>query len=428
MRPRQLQLFDAGQSATKTANSSTFVNNMKLPVHRWFRYSAGFSARWAESVIGEKASQKAVRVLDPFAGSGTTLLCAENCGVECIGVESHPFIARIAHAKLARRSDPRAYREFAMHVRKQARQESTAVDSYPDLIRKCFRDETLASLDQLRRSVERHSDGSRPSNLTWLTLVSILRKVSHVGTAQWQYVLPKKSKKNSVPTFTAFDGMIATIYRDMLHSQDISGPPAHLIAGDARSCSEVPDRYASLVITSPPYPNNYDYADATRLEMTFFREVSKWGDLQKAVRQYLVRSCSQHVPERAVDLPTVLGSPELVPIEAEIRTVCEALSHVRQSKGGKKTYHLMVACYFYDLAQVWRELRRQCDSPSEVCFVIGDSAPYGVYVPVIEWLGKLAVAAGFHGFQFEKIRDRNVKWKNRKHRVPLCEGRLWVNG
>jgi hypothetical protein len=63
-----------------------------------------------------------------------------------------------------------------------------------------------------------------------------------------------------------------------------------------------------------------------------------------------------------------------------------------------------------------------------VCFVVGDSAPYGVYVPVERWLGELALAAGFHSYSFEKTRDRNVKWKNRKHRVPLKEGRLWVEG
>jgi hypothetical protein len=40
----------------------------------------------------------------------------------------------------------------------------------------------------------------------------------------------------------------------------------------------------------------------------------------------------------------------------------------------------------------------------------------------------LAVSAGFKTFRFEKLRDRNVKWLNRKHRVPLHEGRLWVEG
>ncbi len=101
---------------------------------------------------------------------------------------------------------------------------------------------------------------------------------------------------------------------------------------------------------------------------------------------------------------------------------------MRLSKGGKKTYHLMVGCYFRDLSGAWMALRRVCKSPCTVCFVLGDSAPYGVYVPVMEWMGQLATAAGFTSYRFEKLRDRNMKWKNRKHRVPLSEGRLWVDG
>ncbi len=57
--------------------SSTFVDNMKLPVHRWFRYSAGFSAQWVENAIAEAKGRGSVTVLDPFAGAGTTLLAAE---------------------------------------------------------------------------------------------------------------------------------------------------------------------------------------------------------------------------------------------------------------------------------------------------------------------------------------------------------------
>jgi len=60
--------------------------------------------------------------------------------------------------------------------------------------------------------------------------------------------------------------------------------------------------------------------------------------------------------------------------------------------------------------------------------VIGDSAPYGIYVPVDKWMGELALASGFKSFKFQKTRDRNVKWKNRKHTVPLHEGHLLVEG
>src|SRR5438445_2887183 len=84
--------------------SSTFVDNMRLPVHRWIRFSAGFSGAWAQSVIENASSRGETRVFDPFAGSGTTLIAAEDAGVAAFGVEAHPFVYRLARAKLARRS------------------------------------------------------------------------------------------------------------------------------------------------------------------------------------------------------------------------------------------------------------------------------------------------------------------------------------
>jgi hypothetical protein len=408
--------------------STTFVDNMRLPVHRWFRYSAGFSAAWAQSVIAEASRLKPPRVLDPFAGSATTLIAAEDANVESCGFESHPFISRVARAKLARRTDPHEYRKSAMAIVRDASDAEPNIGDYPDLIRKCYRDDTLADLDRLRRAYESNADGSAASELCWLTLVSILRRVSHVGTSQWQYVLPRKSKKNPTSPRGAFDQQVKLFYSDMLKAEAITGPPAVIHESDARSCEEVDSKFATLVVTSPPYPNNFDYADSTRLEMTFMRVIDGWGDLQGAVRERLVRSCSQHVTTRTVNLEDVLANTVLAPIYSEISSVCEELGRVRETKGGRKTYHLMIACYFFDMAKVWMALRRACDSPSGVCFVIGDSAPYGVHVPVYDWMGKLAIAAGFSKWTFEKTRDRNIKWKNRKHRVPLSEGRFWVEG
>ena len=414
--------------AVNDAASSTFLDNMRLPVHRWIRFSAGFSGAWAQSVVENASRQGETRVFDPFAGSGTTLIAAEDAGVEVFGVEAHPFVHRIARAKLARRSDIEAFRESIKAICSSATRRKPELTQYPKLIRACYTDDVLGELDCLRTAIDATADGSDTAQLCWLALVGILRSCSHVGTAQWQYVLPKKSKKSPASPFSAFDQMSRKMVADMISSSDLASPPATLLRADARDCAGVPDGFATLVVTSPPYPNNYDYADATRLEMCFFQEIKGWGDLQSAVRRHLVRSCTQHVPEKAVNLQAVLADPVLDPIRSELTIVCEELAKIRISKGGKKTYHLMVACYFNDLAQVWRSLRRVCANPSEVCFVIGDSAPYGVYVPVIDWLGRLALAAGFKSFRFDRTRDRNVKWKNRKHRVPLCEGRLWAQG
>lgn len=409
-------------------NSGTFTDNARLPVHRWFRYSAGFSGAWAQDLIARNAKGGHVRVFDPFAGGGTTLIAAEQCGVASWGIDAHPFVARVAQAKLAYRSSPDQFLDHAKRVLASARRRTPQIDSYPPLIRKCYTDEALAQLDCLRRAVEAESDDSEASLLAWLALTTILRSTSHVGTANWQYLLPSRSKARVQEPFAAFEEMTRTMVHDMKSTNQVDGPRATFTVDDARSCKSVPDESFNLVVTSPPYPNNYDYADATRLELTFFGEIGGWGDLQDSIRQHLLRSCTQHVPDRAVDLPAVLARVELEPIHDQLTAVCEELGEVRLTRGGKKTYHNMVACYFLDLAQVWISLRRVCSSPSKVCFVIGDSAPYGVYVPVIEWLGKLALSAGFKSFRFEKTRDRNVKWKNRKHRVPLCEGRLWVEG
>ena len=408
--------------------SGSFVGNMSLPVHRWFRYSAGFSGAWATDLISSEAQERDVRVFDPFAGCGTTLIAAEHCGVEALGIDSHPFVARIAEAKLAYRSPAGTYAQRAERVLDGALARTGSLESYPPLIRKCYEDDALDQLDRLRRSLETEDAESETGRLLWLTLIGILRSTSHVGTANWQYLLPNRRKARVLEPFAAFRQMSRTIYDDMRLFEELTGPRARFLLDDARTCSAAPSDRFNLVVTSPPYPNNYDYADATRLELAFLGEVRNWRDLQGVVRRHLLRSCTQHVPNKAVDLPGVLERPELAPLGDELRAVCDELGEVRLTRGGKKTYHNMIACYFLDLARVWLALRRVCSSPCKVCFVIGDSAPYGVYVPVVDWLARLALAAGFESWRFEKTRDRNTKWRNRKHRVPLCEGRLWVQG
>jgi hypothetical protein len=203
---------------------------------------------------------------------------------------------------------------------------------------------------------------------------------------------------------------------------------ATLITGDARSFGKVLDKKVDAVITSPPYANNYDYADALRFEMTFWGEVNGWGDIHDKVRKYLIVSSSQHSSKEKLSADELLSSPILEPIRPELTSVVNRLAVTRESHGGKKHYHTMIAAYCRDIALVLRELRAVCHSGAKMCWVIGDSAPYGIYCPIDEWIGELALAEGFVSYQFEKIRDRNTKWKNRKHKVPLKEGLLWIKG
>ncbi|MBM3475239.1 MAG: site-specific DNA-methyltransferase [Armatimonadetes bacterium] len=400
-----------------------------MPIHNWFRYYAGFSAQWLRWLLAARADGGYVRVLDPFVGSGTLLLEAEASDAEAIGIEAHPFVARVARAKLLWRSDPQSLSAHAGEVLADARLRCADIPPQNGLLQRCYTPAALAELVALREAILERADERPAAELSWLALAAILREVASVNARQGQYVLPNHKQAPVVDAFEAFAARIRRMVHDMVlaRREDRTGS-AVLLEGDARDCAGVPDGWANLVVTSPPYANNYDYADATRLEMTFFGEVERWADLQQAVRQRLLRSCTQHVSDDVVATPAHIQDEAVAPIHDELASVCARLADEREGHGGKKNYHTMVALYFVDLAHVWRSLRRVTQSPCEVCLVIGDSAPYGIHVPVERWLGELAVASGFRDWHFEKLRDRNVKWRNRKHRVPLHEGRLWVAG
>src|SRR4029078_270454 len=79
--------------------SATFADNMSLPIHKWYRYTAGFSASWVNELIRKERKNGRTRIIDPFAGSGTVLLESEFAEVESYGIEAHPYVYRIAKAK-----------------------------------------------------------------------------------------------------------------------------------------------------------------------------------------------------------------------------------------------------------------------------------------------------------------------------------------
>jgi len=426
----QLSLFDAEcpiEYSHKHRRSGAFSDNMKMPLHRWFRYSAGFSADWVENTIASK-EYPPKKILDPFCGSGTTLIEARKFGTDVVGFEPHPFIFKVAQCKINWDIDIQQFYAISENILNIARKIKKEIPIHPSaLIQRCYTGENLARLESLRNAWLEVSGNGMPENiknLTWLAITCILRECSGVGTAQWQYLLPNKKKAKISDPYLAFQARIQMFCSDLTEMRKFPQGAITLLQTDARhpDCTEKFD----LIITSPPYPNNYDYADATRLEMVFWEEITSWGDLHDAVRCHLLRSCSQHSAKERLQLELLLQDTAIASIRHELQEVCRELDAVRQNKGGKKTYHTMVAAYFIDLANVFLSLQKLTTENAELIFMIGDSAPYGVYVPVDEWLGKLALAAGFGQFHFEKIRSRNDKWKNRKHTVPLKEGILHI--
>jgi hypothetical protein len=433
VKPLQLALFEDFSSSPveiKTARSGSFVDNMALPVHRWFRYSAGFSAEWVEGLLHDWGLGAEHRILDPFASSGTVGLACDKLGLTSLAIEAHPTVARICQAKLSWMIPVEPFLDLAEQVLQAARLSSPiTTPSCPDLLQRSFTPAALAGLNALKLAWQAQTDQSPAAELVWLAITAILRSCSHAGTAQWQYILPNKTKKSVLAPETAFRQQVGMMAADMRWMQaQAQTSRAAVFTADARRCAELITAPVDVVITSPPYANNYDYADALRFEMTFWGEVEGWGDIHAKVRNRLIVSSSQHASKERLVADELLAAPLLAPIRTELAQVVEKLALERESHGGKKHYHTMIPGYCRDIALVLQGLRRVCQPGAHMCWVIGDSAPYGVYCPIDQWIGELALAQGFKAYRFEKLRDRNVKWENRKHRVPLKEGLLWIEG
>lgn len=163
----QIELPFDGESALprRRSNTTAFVDNMALPVHRWFRYSAGFSAEWAQKTIRDVG---AVRVVDPFAGSGTTLLAAESENAESVGVDVHPFVAKVARAKLSWRADYEEVLTLAERVVASARRLDSVQAPTSQLIEKCFEPDSLDRLTRLRDALCEEPAKDDVRSVVWL--------------------------------------------------------------------------------------------------------------------------------------------------------------------------------------------------------------------------------------------------------------------
>jgi DNA modification methylase len=79
----------------------TFRDSLKVPVHSWFTYPAGFSYKAVEHSINQQNLQQGIsKIYDPFMGSGTTNLVAKSLGFNSAGVEAHPFVFDITQTKI----------------------------------------------------------------------------------------------------------------------------------------------------------------------------------------------------------------------------------------------------------------------------------------------------------------------------------------
>lgn len=419
------------------ADLGTFKASLRAPIHRWFTYPAGFSYKGVEEAFKLYGIHPGMTVYEPFAGTATTNLVAKQQGVHSFGIEAHPFVQFVAQTKLFWEFDMRhlqrdidsltaTIRDAAAH----GLNESEAGAAFPELVRKCYHPTKLARLWICREAILA-LPASPFRNLAKLGLTNLLRAIADVHTG-WPYIAPGKPKVSSPDVLGALRDQLLLMASDIAQTvrQTTPGAQTHLITGDSRERHDViEDSSVDLSFTSPPYLNNYDYADRTRLETYFWGEAKSWGDITEKVRNKLIMSATTQALRGGFDKDRAMSAElcAVSPCIAEtLQKKVSQLVELRLVKGGKKSYDMMVAGYFNDMLPILREAYRVLKPGAAFVLIMGDSAPYGVHIPTDVYLGEIGVSVGFSQYEIEDLRVRGGKWKNnpQRHNVVLKESIL----
>jgi len=310
---KKIQLFDIElEKPVDTQEWGTFKDSLRAPIHNWFTYPAGFSYKAVESSIKTNGISEGATVYDPFMGSGTTNLVAKKLAINSYGVEAHPFVFRIARTKMNWEIDRNEIVSALRGIEGQVNQRrgnfngrdisSRLSGEFPELVLKCYEPNTLLDLLFIRNSI---LDGEYPQEMKdifFVGLTSILRQVSTAATG-WPYIAPKKQKttslnKNAWVEFARqIEGMVTDIETTVREANPNFRKSLHRIFNaDSRYTQElIPTASVDHVFTSPPYLNNFDYADRTRLELYFWGEAKNWGDISENIRTKLITSATTQI-------------------------------------------------------------------------------------------------------------------------------------
>jgi len=266
--------------------------NFKLDINNMHWYVAAFVPQIPDILI-QALSNKGDLILDPFAGSGVTLVEAAKLGRKFIGVDINPLAVEISKAKFQAivHATPDWKDDLENEVLDSNIKES--VDNYcerhginPEVF-KWFEKRTLAELISIHNIILANH---RNQFLLEKVLFSCILKRSCSQRRHYTYITdgcyPEKFKYKAARKFFLEQAELMSraseIFQEQYrqrYSKDYRYN-GEIKLGDARNLEGVDEASVSLVVTSPPYLGTHDYVKSTRLTNLFFPE-SGFGEFKK---------------------------------------------------------------------------------------------------------------------------------------------------
>src|SRR6185312_9592364 len=404
----------------------SFQANKDEPIYRWFKYKEGFSSTLVKYFLNEYAP-KAGKILDPFAGAGTTLFGAQELGWESYGIEVLPVGTFVMETREALNNiDIEELRKIAkdLWVKLKNIKNFTNHINHITITKDAFSDESEIFLNKYLSYCEKIKNPQIKTVLRFAAF-SVLEDISYTRKdgqyLRWDYrskrELPGKpfdigkiysfeeaiNKKLSQIISDLSPNQSNTLF-DLLEGPKITKAPVKIIEG---SCLEelpkLKDSYFDFILTSPPYCNRYDYTRTYALELVY---LGCDADKVRELRQSML-SCTVENKEKVDYLRTLYYSngkqkafDSIIKVYnsslamAEVNLILDELNKLE--KLNNSNIARMVKNYFLELCFAIYEMARITKSGG-YCVMVNDNVRYGGdEIPVDLILSEFAENFGFN--------------------------------
>ncbi len=359
--------------------------------HGIHRYPAKFIPQIPRFCLGSLSEVGDV-VLDPFMGSGTTLLESYVMGRNCYGIDIHPLARLIAKVKTTP-LEPGPLEHEAGELMEKIRGDSESNDAWiPEIPNRdhWFRPKVLQELG----TIKKHVWGMRPGrqqDFFKICFSSIIRRSSNSDSDS---LIPEVTSfrrkldqqgKTSFDVFAKFDNSVRSRLVDVRDlwkiSRDVVGkyrerPRVGIIGRDARDI-DLEDSSVDVAVTSPPYASAVHYVSVHKLEMFWLDMIKGTADLDGKVigsaRAYSSEYRDWHPRSRIRSLNEVLGQ--------------------LMEKDRKSAY--VVWKYFDQMRGNFNEVNRVLTRGGNYCMIAGENTFRRVRIPTYRILAQVAADSGF---------------------------------
>ena len=395
--------------------------------HQWYRFVLSFPPHLVREYLTKFGLNSQQVVLDPFCGTGTTVVECKKLGIPSVGLEPNPMACFASRTKLKWDVDPKRLLHHALAVADTANHRLEQ-DGYfdDDLYHLCERPtdahaklrtlpeeaadllltdsispiplhKTLVLLEVLaEKHDERFGDHERLALATALVNgISNLHFGPEVGVGQ---------AKTDAPVVSLWLDGIRAMAQDLENLPKAKNIDAVVYQADARDgATMLPDGSINAVITSPPYPNEKDYTRTTRLESVLLGFIRSKEDLRN-LKKLLVRSNTRNVYKADTDDAHVKGHRQIETIAAAIE---KRRIELNKDSGFEKLYARVTKLYFGGMTRHLAEMRRALRPGAQLAYVVGDQASYlRVMIRTGQLLADIAESLGYEVVSLDLFRTR----------------------